>query len=608
MRRLLLSIAVFCGLLLLAGGGLAAYLATADLRPMVERWVAKETERTVAIGQLQFEWGLRTRVVLRDLKLGNAPWGRAPQMVELGSLSAEVVLSSLLKGRPRYERMAIKGLAIVLERGPGHVGNWKMGEGGAASSGVVPKDRTQVPTLIDFVLEDGFLIYRDAEIGLELRVDAGRIDIAAADENAPVRFTMRGAYNGTAATLESESDSFAVLRRRDVPYPATAKLAAAGATVAFQGTLMEPLDVEGVDGRIQAQIPNLATFLAALDAGVDLPVAATVEGRLKRAGDHWQLLESKGIVAGSRFEGSIDLMEGARRKPDDLKLDLRFARLDVDKLLPPADPKRKFTQTPLDLGKDGKVDAAVRLSAAEASFAGFSGTGLQFQGKRTAGKVDIESVSVQAFGGTLSASGGARSMERGTGLTLAGAFDRLAIDQIARHFGADAQGIAGQAVGRFGLEGDGRTVGEVLSNLRGHTVTVLADGRMPRALVEKVSTNLRFLFREKAGFSEISCFLALTEIRGGIAHLAPLRLRAGDTTVAARGQVDLARERVDLTIVTDQRGSSFLTLNIPLQVRGSLTDASVSPLSGSAAPARAADLKALPPASRQLAETNPCLK
>lgn len=608
MRRLLVSIGVFCGLLLLAGGGLVAYLATADLRPMVERWLARETGRSIAIGQLQVDWGLRTRVVVGDLKLGNAPWGRAQRMVELGSLSAEVVLSSLLTGKPRYERLAIKGLAIVLERGPGHVGNWKMGEGSSASSSVVPKDRTQVPTLIDFVLEDGVVIYRDAEIGLELRVDASRIDIAAADESAPIRFRMRGAYNGTPAALESESDSFAVLRRAGVPYPASAKLTAAGASVTFQGTLMEPLDVEGMDGRMDARIPDLAAFLAALDAGLNIAVAANAEGRLKRAGDHWQLVDAKGVVAGSPFEGSIDLMEGARRKPDDLKLDLRFARLDADKLLPPADPKRKFAQTPLDLGKDGKVDAAIRLSAAEVSFAGFSGTALQLQAKRSAGKVDIESMSVQAFGGTLSLGGGARAVDRGTGITAAGAFDRLAIDQIARHFGADTAGVAGRAVGRFGLEGEGRTVGEVLASLRGHTITVLSEGRMPRALVEKVSTNLRFLFREKAGFSEISCFLALAEIRDGVAHLAPLRLRTGDTTVSARGRVDLARERVDLAIVTDQRGSNFLTLNIPLQVRGSLTEASVTPLSGQAPSPRHADLKALPPASRQLAESNACLK
>jgi len=608
MRRLLLLFGGLAGLMLLLGGGFALFLATADLRAMLERWAARETGRTVGIGALRIEWGRRITVAINDLKLGNADWGSRPQMLELGELYAEVDPWSLLRGTLRYEKLAIGKLDIILERGPGHIGNWKMGEGGAAGGFLIPKKRTQVPTLTEFVLDGGVLIYRDAESGLEIRVDADRIDIAAADEDAPIRMTMLGAYNGTATTIELEGQSFVALRRDDIPFETQATLSAAGSVIAFQGTLMEPLDFEGVDGATQARMEDLGAFLTALDAGVNLPVAARVDGRLKRSGIHWRLEEARGEVAGSPFEGILLLDEGPRGKPDDFAADLRFVRLDLDKLLPPRDPKRKFAEIPLDPGGAGKVNVTGRLSASEVLYAGLRGSALQASGSHSSGGTVVESLRVEALGGVLQVKGSARASGRGARLEAAGDIGGVALDEVAKALRTDTAGIAGRAKGLIVLEAEGRTMGEALSGLAGHAVITLTEGRMPRALIEKVSTNLRFLFREKAGHSDVSCFLALIEIRDGLGQLAPLRLRTAETTVAARGSVNFARERLDLAILTDQRRSNFLTLNVPLRVQGSFADVEIAPLVGSLPAARIANLTALPPASRALAESSPCLR
>lgn len=217
MRRLLILIGGLFGLLLLAGAGLCVFLATADLRSIVESRAAKDTGRAVSIGSLAVDWGRRTRVMLRDVKFGNAAWGSTPHMVQLGSLMAEFDLWVLLRGSMRYERLAAEKLTIVLERGPGHVGNWKLTEGSAGGDGLIPKNRTQVPTLMDFVLDEGVIIYRNAATGLELKVDATRFSLTAAGEEAPIHLIWRGGYNDIAATLEADGQSFSMLRRCDVP-------------------------------------------------------------------------------------------------------------------------------------------------------------------------------------------------------------------------------------------------------------------------------------------------------------------------------------------------------------------------------------------------------
>ena len=107
--------------------------------------------------------------------------------------------------------------------------SWKVGGQGAKSQGglaLIPGNRSQFPTLLDFVIENGRIVYRNAKKNeIEIRISHGTI--ASATENTPVRLVVDGTYNGLAARVTgSDMDSFQALRDASKPYKGSVDLIA----------------------------------------------------------------------------------------------------------------------------------------------------------------------------------------------------------------------------------------------------------------------------------------------------------------------------------------------------------------------------------------------
>ena len=58
----------------------------------------------------------------------------------------------------------------------------------------------------------------------------------------------------------------------------------------------------------------------------------------------------------------------------------------------------------------------------------------------------------------------------------------------------------------------GVTVKEALKASRGHAVLAMKEGRIARALLEKISTDLRSLFRKNENLARISCLLGIIDM------------------------------------------------------------------------------------------------
>src|SRR5262245_55666029 len=138
-------------LTLLAAGGAAWWLSQADLKPLAEREASEALGRRVTFGSFAVRWGAPLRGEFRDLAIANAPWGSKPEMVRIGKFSALLEVEPLLRGVLHYRQLHLADVTVVLERDPQGIGNWKFGgSAGPGGLGLVPKNRTQFPTLIDF--------------------------------------------------------------------------------------------------------------------------------------------------------------------------------------------------------------------------------------------------------------------------------------------------------------------------------------------------------------------------------------------------------------------------------------------------------------------------
>src|SRR4051812_9068813 len=99
LRRLVLITLSVVGVLLLA---ITLYLGLADLgrhKGRIEALVTKQVGRPFVIdGTLQLKLFPEIRVLAERVRLGNAGWGSKPQMLEIGRVSTEIRLWSLLSG------------------------------------------------------------------------------------------------------------------------------------------------------------------------------------------------------------------------------------------------------------------------------------------------------------------------------------------------------------------------------------------------------------------------------------------------------------------------------------------------------------------------------
>ena len=153
-RRLVVIVLSILGALVLA---LVLYLAFGDLsrhKGRIEAFVTMKTGRPFAIdGAFELRVLPSVSVAAERVRLGNAEWGSAPQMVEVGRFSTEIGLWSLVSGPVDVRSLELGDVSVLLEKAKDGKGNWTLGEGRKPEEGQGDADSldsgvTEVPVVI----------------------------------------------------------------------------------------------------------------------------------------------------------------------------------------------------------------------------------------------------------------------------------------------------------------------------------------------------------------------------------------------------------------------------------------------------------------------------
>ena len=617
LKRVVVSILALVGVILAAAAGGLAWLLTADLRPWVEDYASKAIERRVTIGTLKIGWGNPLSLEVTDLKVANAPWGSVPDMISIGSLSALLDPWSISSGVLKFQKLRTVKPVIVLERDKDGTGNWKFAGAGPSSPdqfALVPKYRNQFSTLLDFEMKDGMVSYKGVS-SYRLQVDLHEVTIQSAGDDQPVKLAVDGAYNGTPVKLTADTDSFLVLRDKSHPFGANLSMAAASATVLFKGTVMDPLNFDGVEGPIEIDAKKLGDLLKVFSTDIGINPPLLLAGAFKHGGDHWEITRSKGKIATSAFTGDLVLDEGPRGKPDNVSTTLRFGDLDLNPLLAggklggvPADLNAVSLRIDPNPGTniDANIDAK-QLTYAKTRVADF---GVHL--KLVSGAATLNRLTLAFAGGKIDASGSAVSVAGGTYVVARGALSDADAALLARYVDALAGKLTGRVDGGFNVDMTGDTLGNAMRAGRGHAVLGMVQGSVSRDLMEKLSTDLRNLFGNGKGSAQVACLLGIVDLRNGLAVISPLKLRSTAGTLIGGGRVDILGKRLDITIQSESATTGLFALDIPIRISGSFANPSIDPQIGASAKMRMALLDSNPtqnlsPELRGLAERNPCL-
>ncbi len=576
-----------------------------DLATIAARRATASLGRPLTIAALRVQFGTVVTIELRDLVLENAKGGSRPEMLRIARLDTEIAASSLLSWAlsdraPEVRRLSIDGYKLLLEHDSGDRPNWRFRDGSPSAG----NQRSAIPTLLDARIHDAEVAIRTSSgRTLLVTVNDGRIETTGAGET--VRLTTDGGYNSTPIQSIVAIPSFDALRDATKPVAVDIHLVSGDTTMDFAGTLADPLNADGADGRLALQAQSLDRLLAVagIDARIALPLR--LSGPASRHGDVWQMTDATGSLRGQTFNANLRLREGARHAPDDLTVDIGFTSLDLTDFPGPAGSG----ETGLRIDPEPGTLLDAHLTAKQFRYGAWRAEDVDLKAKLAPGKLSIEPLTMRLAGGTNRIDAVMENAKSATELRLDASLDGANVTQLSGLLGIGTVPLGGTIDARVHLVFTGNTLTEAGRRNRGAVILSMRGGSIERKVVEGASTDIRSLFRAPTGSDRIACLLGVLDLRDGIGRVAPLRIMTSTGTIAGTGTLDINNDTLDVTLGSESRSTGLFALDVPLRIFGPIRNPRVLPALGRAASlaGASADVRDMPPALQNFVRGNPCL-
>jgi uncharacterized protein involved in outer membrane biogenesis len=268
------SLAGMVALVVAAGAVIAVSFDPDSLKPRIIAAVKQATGRDLTLdGRIRLGLSLRPTLTVQGVSFANPPGFSRPQMATLEQLDLSLALLPLLSHRVEIERLVLVKPDIILETDAQGRPNWRFTRETDATAppstaaGTPDRAATRV-SVADVRIENGTLTWRDGRAGPSAVFGLTSLHASAAAPDADFNLAMSATYNGTPFTLAGEFGPLTWLRQPavDAPWPVQAHLEAAGAKLALDGTVAQPLVARGYRVKLAATIPDLAALAPFLPA------------------------------------------------------------------------------------------------------------------------------------------------------------------------------------------------------------------------------------------------------------------------------------------------------------------------------------------------------
>ncbi|MEO8304939.1 MAG: AsmA family protein [Betaproteobacteria bacterium] len=223
MRTTLTILGIAGGVVLLVLLGVAIAVWTVDpnqfIGPIQAR-IKASTGRDIAIkGGIDLKLGLEPKLVVHDVRIGNAPWAKGQDMVTAKSIEAQVALLPLLRRHFELVRLNLVDPVIALETNAAGEGNWELAPPKGGASAPAGSASPGALGIGDLAITRGALTYRDGATGAETHVVIDELSLRARDAQSPVNAEFRGTIDGIAVAMTGNLGPLATLAERRLPYP-----------------------------------------------------------------------------------------------------------------------------------------------------------------------------------------------------------------------------------------------------------------------------------------------------------------------------------------------------------------------------------------------------
>ena len=269
-----LSIVVIFFLVLAAG--LLATLNFVDLdryKGTLENQISKITGRDFSIeGDSELSISLQPRVLLRDVRLQNAPWGSQPEMLRIGQVELQMALLPLLKNRIEVTRLIVSELDVVVANSEDGQSNWSLGDGKTATEKAPVSDARGPQTefmLNEVHIENARISYQGDANNPATRLDIDQLDVRRIDDDFE-QWDITTRFNEIPVAVQGKTSYLhALFGGRPFKNDLKGTLGNLAFTLSGEVTLRDEADKTGLNMQFSVAAPNLET--ASNLAATELP-------------------------------------------------------------------------------------------------------------------------------------------------------------------------------------------------------------------------------------------------------------------------------------------------------------------------------------------------
>lgn len=562
------------------------------LREPLNRYVSERAGRKFEISRrldVKLGWRLAT-IRLDGVEFANPSWARDPYLIRAERAEFDISFWQLLARRIVLPRLALQSPALGLQMEADGRRTWALGKD--------TSDTGTVPTIGLFQVDGGTVDFLADPLEVDLHAgfsfDSSRGDM-------PLSYDIKGRYRRQPLTAEGRTGNVLQLNAAgQPPFPIEINLQAGQTRLKAKGTVAELASLDGLDAEFEMRGQNLGNLYPALGLALPQTPPYALSGNLRKNAQLWEVRGLKGRLGLSDIGGDMQF-DKSPRVPH-LGGSLRSRVMDMDDLgpligLPPTERSANAvegvapppTLTEVKRAKRGDAakkilpDATLDFERLRAMNADVKYTADRIQNVRQL-PMDRGSVQVKLKDGVLTLDPLNLGIASGS---VAGA---LRID--ARQNPADIRASLeihavqlnrlipkietlktsfGKLEGRINLSGRGNSVAAWLGASSGDVAAITGRGQFSNLLLEFMGLDggeiIKFLIKGDHNV-ELRCAAVALDVDKGVMNGRSLVFDTTDTVLNGSGNINLARESMDLVIKQQPKDMSILALRTPLVIRG----------------------------------------
>jgi uncharacterized protein involved in outer membrane biogenesis len=420
------------------------------------------------------------------------------------------------------------------------------------------------------------------------------LDTLDKDPRYGVAWTLDGTWNQQTIAGQGKAGAVLALRTASQPFPLLADAKVGLVRVRAEGTLTNPAQLAAIDLQLKVSGASAARLYPL--TGLLLPetppfhTAGRLRGHLAKGASQWTYEKFTGRVGDSDIAGSLSYQQ---RQPRGLLTGsvhsrlLQFADLGpligadsnaskAERGVPAVQPAGKLL--PVETFKTARwkaIDADVSFHAERiVRTKELPLAKLHTEFHLRDGVLRLTPLNFDFAGGRVTSKA---TLDGSSGQAVA-----ATVDATARHIKLRAllpklpelkQATIGEINASTKLTAQGDSVASLLAHANGELKMLVNDGTVSKLLLEQMGLNIGNIVLTKL-FGDrpvhLNCLAGDFGVRDGLAQTRYFIVDTDDATVRIGGTVNLANERINLTMRPDSKGLRIISLRAPIYVRGTL--------------------------------------